>query len=209
MFPRLMDLGNHRRKVHGCPSNSSGRFTSSTASGRRHLFQCDHCKKKFKNKKNLKQHKRNRKWSINIRQNKANTMKEVCTRSETVLGPPHVQALEKDGKTSSPKIPHVPKISKVREEEVAFPRGGASILTPLEHKQIQIEASRDVLFKQQGAKSTGSRKRSSVSADLDESENCCRVCGQDFNNLYELEQHHQRTRRSSKSRFDPVIDTFP
>ena len=61
---------------------------------------------------------------------------------------------EKDGKTSSPKNPHVPKISKVREEEVAFPRGGASILTPLEHKQIQIEATRDVLFEQQGAKST-------------------------------------------------------
>ena len=59
---------------------------------------------------------------------------------------------EKAGKTSAPKIPHVPKISKVREEEIAFPRGGASVLTPLEHKQIQIEATRDVLFEQQGAK---------------------------------------------------------
>lgn len=61
---------------------------------------------------------------------------------------------EKDGKPSAPKIPHVPKISKVREEEVAFPRGGASVLTPLEHKQIQIEATRDVLFEQQGGKSS-------------------------------------------------------
>ena len=34
------------------------------------------------------------------------------------------------------------------EEEEAFPRGGASVLTPLEHKQIQIEATRDVLFEQ-------------------------------------------------------------
>ena len=33
-------------------------------------------------------------------------------------------------------------------EEVAFPRGGASVLTPLEHKQIHIEATRDVLFEQ-------------------------------------------------------------
>jgi rRNA biogenesis protein RRP5 len=61
---------------------------------------------------------------------------------------------EKDGKTSAPKIPHVPKISKVREVEVAFPRGGASVLTPLEHKQIQIEATRDVLFEQQSGKSS-------------------------------------------------------
>lgn len=45
------------------------------------------------------------------------------------------------------------KISKTREEEAPFPRGGASLLTPLEHKQIQIEATRDVLFEQQGVKS--------------------------------------------------------
>ena len=45
------------------------------------------------------------------------------------------------------------KISKTREEDAPFPRGGASLLTPLEHKQIQIEATRDVLFEQQGPKS--------------------------------------------------------
>lgn len=56
---------------------------------------------------------------------------------------------ETDAKSSA-KVPHVPKISRIREEEVAFPRGGASLLTPLEHKQIQIEATRDVLFEQQG-----------------------------------------------------------
>jgi len=43
------------------------------------------------------------------------------------------------------------KLYHARDEEVAFPRGGASVLTPLEHKQIQIEATRDVLF-EQGAK---------------------------------------------------------
>jgi rRNA biogenesis protein RRP5 len=35
-------------------------------------------------------------------------------------------------------------------EDEPFPRGGASLLTPLEHKQINIEAKRDVLFEQQG-----------------------------------------------------------
>ncbi|KAH6723897.1 hypothetical protein BKA61DRAFT_648930 [Leptodontidium sp. MPI-SDFR-AT-0119] len=63
------------------------------------------------------------------------------------------RADELDGeKTTKAKIPHAPKISQVRDEDVAFPRGGASLLTPLEHKQIQIEATRDVLF-EQGAKS--------------------------------------------------------
>ena len=60
---------------------------------------------------------------------------------------------EKDEELPAPKILHVPRISKVREEEVAFPRGGASLLTPLEHKQIQIEATRDVLFEQHSGQS--------------------------------------------------------
>lgn len=44
------------------------------------------------------------------------------------------------------------KLSVLREEEPAFPRGGASILTPLEQKQIQIQAKQDVLFEQKTGK---------------------------------------------------------
>ncbi len=44
--------------------------------------------------------------------------------------------------------PSTSKLSVVREEEPAFPRGGASVLTPLEHKQIRIQAKQDVLFEQ-------------------------------------------------------------
>lgn len=44
--------------------------------------------------------------------------------------------------------------SVLKGEETAFPRGGASVLTPLEHKQIRIEAQRDVLFEQAGNRST-------------------------------------------------------
>lgn len=40
----------------------------------------------------------------------------------------------------------------IRDEEPSFPRGGASVLTPLERKQIQIQATRDVLFEQSGGK---------------------------------------------------------
>lgn len=35
------------------------------------------------------------------------------------------------------------------QEERAFPRGGGSLLTPLEHKQIRAEAERDVLLEQE------------------------------------------------------------
>jgi rRNA biogenesis protein RRP5 len=57
---------------------------------------------------------------------------------------------------------YVPKIARAREEEAAFPRGGASVLTPLEHKQIQIDATRDVLFEQQSA----SKKKGTEDGDL-------------------------------------------
>lgn len=42
-----------------------------------------------------------------------------------------------------------------KDEERSFPRGGASLLTPLEHKQIQIKANQDVLFEQSGQKKRG------------------------------------------------------
>ncbi|KAF2851512.1 rRNA biogenesis protein-like protein RRP5 [Plenodomus tracheiphilus IPT5] len=45
--------------------------------------------------------------------------------------------------------------SVFKDDETAFPRGGASVLTPLEHKQIQIRANQDVLFEQAGIKRTG------------------------------------------------------
>lgn len=44
------------------------------------------------------------------------------------------------------------KASILSTEERAFPRGGASVLTPLEHKQIKLEAERDVLFEQSSGK---------------------------------------------------------
>ncbi len=60
--------------------------------------------------------------------------------------------------------PSTTKPSILREEEPAFPRGGASILTPLEHKQIQIQAKQDVLFEQRtGKKATND--------DFDDEEN--------------------------------------
>lgn len=38
--------------------------------------------------------------------------------------------------------------SLVLKDEETFPRGGASVLTSLEHKQIRIQATQDALFEQ-------------------------------------------------------------
>ncbi|KAI4168189.1 MAG: hypothetical protein LQ343_006575 [Gyalolechia ehrenbergii] len=42
--------------------------------------------------------------------------------------------------------------SFLQQDEPSFPRGGASVLTPLEQKQIQIQAKNDVLFEQSTGK---------------------------------------------------------
>lgn len=49
-------------------------------------------------------------------------------------------------KKYKPAIP-TSKTSVLRDEE-SFPRGGASVLTSLEYKQIRIQATEDALFEQ-------------------------------------------------------------
>ncbi|KAI0840658.1 nucleic acid-binding protein [Hypoxylon sp. FL0890] len=63
---------------------------------------------------------------------------------------------------SSSKPAGASTISRLKEEEPLFPRGGGSVLTPLEHKQISIQAKQDVLFEQesgQGKKPERASKR--------------------------------------------------
>lgn len=60
---------------------------------------------------------------------------------------------EKDSKDTDRKSAvreQTSNFSILRDEEPSFPRGGGSVLTPLERKQIQIQATRDVLFEQKG-----------------------------------------------------------
>ena len=68
--------------------------------------------------------------------------------------------------------PSTAKLSVLKEEEPAFPRGGASILTPLEHKQIRIQAKQDVLFEQ----ATGTK---AVRNDFEDAENDEDMLGQE------------------------------
>lgn len=61
----------------------------------------------------------------------------------------------KSPKPAIEKSQTAPQKSVFKDEEKSFPRGGASVLTPLEHKQIQIKATQDVLFEQSGQKRGG------------------------------------------------------
>lgn len=56
---------------------------------------------------------------------------------------------------------------RTRREEPAFQRGGASPLTPLEQKQIQVQATRDALFEQ----TTGQKVRNPEYEDEENEEN--------------------------------------
>jgi rRNA biogenesis protein RRP5 len=58
----------------------------------------------------------------------------------------------KEEETPTKEKPLPVRSSILKTEDKAFPRGGASVLTPLEHKQIQIQATEDVLFEQAGSK---------------------------------------------------------
>ncbi|OTA93346.1 hypothetical protein M434DRAFT_395757 [Hypoxylon sp. CO27-5] len=64
----------------------------------------------------------------------------------------------------------VSTVSRLKEEEPLFPRGGGSVLTPLEHKQISIQAKQDVLFEQesgQGQKPERASKRKKTKTPKD------------------------------------------
>ncbi|KAK3996039.1 rRNA biogenesis protein rrp5 [Cladorrhinum sp. PSN332] len=64
---------------------------------------------------------------------------------------------KKESKKESKPAP-APVSALVKEEEPLFPRGGASVLTPLEQKQIQIQARKDVLFEEASGKKKGGDK---------------------------------------------------
>lgn len=63
----------------------------------------------------------------------------------------------------APAAPKASELSVLRDDEPLFPRGGGSVLTPLERKQIQIQATKDVLFEQKRPKkSAGHEDESDV-----------------------------------------------
>ncbi|KAI5279635.1 rRNA biogenesis protein rrp5, partial [Ascosphaera acerosa] len=59
---------------------------------------------------------------------------------------------------SATAAPALSTITIREDEETPFPRGGASVLTPLEQKQISLQAKKDVLFEQTHGKSQSKSK---------------------------------------------------
>lgn len=75
------------------------------------------------------------------------------------------EAAKSDGKKGGAKQPESPEkpaavslVTKLKDEEPLFPRGGGSVLTPLEQKQISIQAKKDVLFEEQSVSKKGGDK---------------------------------------------------
>lgn len=65
-------------------------------------------------------------------------------------------------KSSTEGPAKAPVVSLLKEEEPMFPRGGGSILTPLEQKQIQLEAKADAIRDEEfnaGGKELAKKKR--------------------------------------------------
>jgi len=58
----------------------------------------------------------------------------------------------KPQKETESKSISAPITSVLKDEEPLFPRGGGSVLTPLEQKEIQLQAKHDALFEVESAK---------------------------------------------------------
>lgn len=73
-------------------------------------------------------------------------------------------------KSTSDELSKAPTVSLLKTEEPAFPRGGGSVLTPLEQKQIQIEAKADAMREEEfetSGKALKKKKRKSAAAKAD------------------------------------------
>jgi rRNA biogenesis protein RRP5 len=75
-----------------------------------------------------------------------------------------------DGRTKSDtsSAPKSSELTVLRDDEPSFPRGGGSVLTPLERKQIQIQATKDVLFEQKGAKDSSEAFENDEDAEMED-----------------------------------------
>lgn len=80
---------------------------------------------------------------------------------------------KKGAKDTEKPTPSAKPIATVQGDEPLFPRGGGSILTPLEHKQITIQAKQDALFEEESGKPSkkpekGDKKRKRKSSKKEE-----------------------------------------
>ncbi|RMZ42000.1 hypothetical protein AFCA_006920 [Aspergillus flavus] len=64
--------------------------------------------------------------------------------------------------------PKASELTVLRDDEPSFPRGGGSVLTPLERKQIQIQATKDVLFEQKATKGSSKNDEHDEDAEMED-----------------------------------------
>jgi rRNA biogenesis protein RRP5 len=87
---------------------------------------------------------------------KGNAAEEAVTRQPQkrvrVGGAEQGKDQKKQRTTESTSDLKPTELTVLRDDEPSFPRGGGSVLTPLEKKQIHIQATKDVLFEQKGSK---------------------------------------------------------
>jgi rRNA biogenesis protein RRP5 len=80
---------------------------------------------------------------------KGNTAEESSARNPQKRVRVGAEEHKTDGKSSTAgSAPKASELTVLRDDEPSFPRGGGSVLTPLERKQIHIKATKDVLFEQ-------------------------------------------------------------
>ncbi|KAJ1335486.1 rRNA biogenesis protein RRP5 [Microdochium nivale] len=94
----------------------------------------------------------------------AKSAKNTDTKSPKDARPPKSQD------NVSAKTATQPAVSRLKEEEPLFPRGGGSILSPFEQKQISVQAKQDVLFEQEssvGVKKAGNAGKKGKKAGKD------------------------------------------
>ena len=82
---------------------------------------------------------------------KGNVPEESATRQPQKRAKVGAEDRKKEQKPQEPAT-KASELSVLRDDEPSFPRGGGSVLTQLERKQIQIQANKDVLFEQKGQK---------------------------------------------------------
>ena len=83
---------------------------------------------------------------------KGNAPEETAARQPQKRAKVGAEDHKNDQKPKETTAPKASELSVLRDDEPSFPRGGGSVLTPLERKQIQIQAHKDVLFEQKGPK---------------------------------------------------------
>ncbi|KAL2819118.1 hypothetical protein BJX63DRAFT_28163 [Aspergillus granulosus] len=99
---------------------------------------------------------------------KGNAAEEPSTRNPQKRVRVGTEERKKDGKSSTDSAPKTSELTVLRDDEPSFPRGGGSVLTPLERKQIHIKATKDVLFEQKSGAKKG--PKAADDDDLDDTD---------------------------------------